>query len=412
MTARRALGTVFAGLVLLGVVAATETVAQTQPGSRASMYQIFATSLVVAVVGGWWLARVHRRLPSLRWSLLIVAVAAVVVTTAVVAASTSAMFLGPAELRLVLAALLLGAGLGVLVATSVTGPLTADLRELAEAAHRVAEGDLGAHTAIDRRDEVGDLARSLDQMIDQLAGLEAQREREEAARRQLFTAIGHDLRTPLSSLQAAIESLQDGVAPDPDRYLASMGTDVAMLRGMVNDLFELVRLEVGELRLEQLPVDLTEIADSAVEAVTPLAARRGTDVRLDAHGPVYAIGDPRALDRVLRNLLDNALRHAPRDTTVLVRLDEDDVAGTVRVIDEGPGFPSDFVAQAFERFTRADVARERAGGGAGLGLAIAKELIEAHGGRIWIESGPRTTVAFRVSRADGRPAAHSGRLPA
>lgn len=401
MMSRVAVGVVIAVLGLAGLVlVVSEAGMQVDPDQRWRLYTVFAGSVGLAGLLGWALTRLHHRLPSLRWTILVVAVAAVVVATGAVGASASAMFLAPADLRVVLAALLLGTGLGVIVAVSVTGPLTADLRALADAAGRVADGDLTVRSGIHRGDEVGELAASLDRMVGQLAHLETQRERGETARRQLLAAIGHDLRTPLASLQAAIEALQDGVAPEPDRYLTSMSGDVDRLRNMVDDLFVLSRLEAGEQHLESLPVDLVELADGAVEAVTPLAARRGIEVRLRADGPVAVTGDPQALDRVLRNLLDNAIRHTGDGTVVEVAVAPDDRDAVVRVRDQGPGFPPGFERAAFDRFSRADAARERQGGGAGLGLAICREVVAAHGGTIWIEPGPGGQLAYRLPRVD------------
>jgi two-component system, OmpR family, sensor histidine kinase BaeS len=397
---RLALASVVGGFLLAGLVlVASEAGMQARPDQRMTLYAVFAACVAVAGLGGWWLTHAHRRLPSLRWTVLVVSIAAVVVASGVVAASTSAMFLAPSDLRLVLAALLLGAGLGVLIAVSVTGPLTADLRQLAAAAVRVADGDLTVRTDVQRRDEVGEVARSLDRMVTQLDRLQRERQRGEAARRRLLTSIGHDLRTPLASLRAAIEALQDGVAPDPARYLVSMNGDVALLHSLVEDLFVLARLEAGELRLDRIPVDLAEVADSVVESVTPLAAQAQVRVHLDAAVPVPTTGDPQALERVMRNLVDNAIRHAPHGSVVQLGVGVDGGSAAVRVHDEGPGFPPEFVAHAFELFSRADAARERRSGGAGLGLAIARELVEAHGGTIRIEDGPGAALTFRVPLA-------------
>jgi two-component system, OmpR family, sensor histidine kinase BaeS len=379
------------GLAVL-VLVVSEVVMASSGVARSSLYTVFAGSMFAAAVIGWGLTRVHRRLPSLRWTILVVAIAAVVVASAVVAASTNAMLLAPPELRLVMAALLLGAGLGVILAVSVAGPLTADLRRLAGAAQQVADGDLGVRTRIVRNDEVGELARSLDRMVEQLAELEDQRARGEVARRRLVTSIGHDLRTPLASLQAAIEALEDGVAPDPRRYLRSMGSDVELLGSMVDGLFVLARLDAGELPLDRLPIDLGELVDGAAEAVAPLAAKHDVEVAARLHGAVPVVADTQALDRVLRNLLDNAIRHAPAGSTVEVTVTATGGLANVRVHDDGPGFPPEFVDRAFDRFSRADEARQRRGGGAGLGLAIAKRLIEAHDGVIHIERGPGATV--------------------
>lgn len=378
------------------VLVVSEAVVASGGVTRSSLYTVFAGSVLAAAIIGWGLTRVHRRLPSLRWTILVVAITAVVVASAVVAASTNAMLLAPPELRLVLAALLLGAGLGVILAVSVAGPLTADLRQLADAAQRVADGDLGVRTRIVRSDEVGELASSLDRMVEQLAFLEDQRARGEAARRRLLTSMGHDLRTPLASLQAAIEALEDGVAPDPQRYLRSMGSDVERLSSMVDGLFVLARLDAGELPLDRLPIDLGELVDGAAEAVAPLAAKHDVEVAAHLDGVVPVVADTQALDRVLRNLLDNAIRHAPPGSTVEVAVAATDESGTVRIHDDGPGFPPEFIDRAFHRFARADEARQRHGGGAGLGLAIAKELIEAHGGVIRIERGPGATVTFSL----------------
>jgi two-component system, OmpR family, sensor histidine kinase BaeS len=324
MSARRIAAVVAIGALLAALVAVvTDTAMASTSGDPAALYLVFVLSVAGAGVVGWWLTRAHRRLPSLRWTILVVASAAVVVATVVVAASTSAMFLSAAELRLVLAALLLGAGLGVIVAVSVTGPLTDDLRALAAAARRVADGDLTVRSGVQRGDEVGELATSLDRMVEQLAALEAQRARGEAARRRLLTSIGHDLRTPLASMQAAVEALEDGVAPDPDRYLRSLGNDITLLHSMVGDVFVLAQLEAGELHLDRLPIDLAEVVDGSVEAVRPLAVRQDVEVVAEPLTSAVADADPRAVDRVLRNLLDNAIRHAPASSCVSVTLTAD-----------------------------------------------------------------------------------------
>ncbi|SNR74817.1 Signal transduction histidine kinase [Haloechinothrix alba] len=363
---------------------------------RVTLYGVFAAVALLAVPFGWWLTRVHRRLPSLRWTVLAVAVAAVVSAGVVVAASARAMLLDPADMRLVLAALALGTGLGVLLAIAVTGSLTRDLRELADTAGRVAGGDLTMRTGIDRRDEVGEVAASVDRMVDQLASYERDRARGEEARRRLLASVGHDLRTPLASLRAAVEAIQDGVAAEPDRYLRAMAADVELLRSMVDDLFMLTRLEAGDMRLDRMALDLPEIAEGAVEGVAPLAARSDVTVELAAVDSVRTTGDPQAIDRVLRNLLDNAVRHSPEAGVVRVSVTAEDSQGVLTVADSGPGFTADLAERAFDMFERGDSARERSSGGAGLGLAIARELVEAHGGSIRIEPGQGATVVVRL----------------
>jgi two-component system, OmpR family, sensor histidine kinase BaeS len=382
--------------VVVTVLVVSEAAMRPTSQERLTLYSTFVGASVVAGLIAWWLTRIHRRLPSLRWTILAVAIAAVVVAGGVVLLAAGTMVLTPADTRVVLAALALGTGLGLLVAIGVTGPLTSDLRHLASTARRVADGDLSARTGIERSDEVGELARSVDRMVHQLASFEERRTRDEAARRRLLTAIGHDLRTPLTTLQAATEALQDGVADDPERYLRAMTAEVTLLRAMVDDLLVLTGLEAGEIELERLAVDVAEIVDGTVEAFTAVAAEKDVHLLLLADAAAPVLGDARALDRVLRNLLDNAIRHAPRGSRVTVQVSSNGSDVEVAVSDEGPGFPNDFVAHAFERFSRPDEARDRRGGGTGLGLPIARELVEAHGGTIEVDPGPGPTVRFRV----------------
>lgn len=391
-----------AGIVAAVSLLVSEATMELDGADRAVLYGLFAGASAVAAFAGWLLTSLHRRFRSLRWTLVGVGVAAVAATAAAVGAAAIAMFLSLHDLLLVSAALVFGVGLGIVLAVAVAGPLTADLQGLTAAAHAVAAGDLTVRTDVRRADELGGLASSIDSMVARLATLEEERERGEAARRELLAAISHDLRTPLAALQAAIEALQDDVGGDPEHYLRSMATDVSLLHSMVDDLFVLARLQAGELRLERMAVDLTELADDAVESMTRVAARRSVGLHLDAGASVLVDGDPQALSRVLRNLLDNAIAHAPARTTVRVRIGSQDHPPTVRVEDEGPGFPADFADRAFDPFTRSDDARNRNTGGAGLGLAIARGLVLAHDGHIWVEPGAGGRIAFTLPPAAAR----------
>jgi signal transduction histidine kinase len=214
----------------------------------------------------------------------------------------------------------------------------------------------------------------------------------------LLSSVSHDLRTPLAALQVSIEALADGIAPDPDRYIRSMQCDVQAISSLVDDLFLLSRIEHDELRLERESFDLAEIADEAIEALSPVAEARSITLELSTADRVRARGNPTAIGRVIRNLIDNAIRHAPDGSSVVIVISTERGA-TVRVVDEGPGFPRGFEARAFEDFTRADESRSRTTGGAGLGLAIARGLVEAHGGRIWIEPSVGGEVAFAIPAA-------------
>jgi signal transduction histidine kinase len=305
------------------------------------------------------------------------------------------------------------AALGVLVVTAVvaiifvavaTVPLGRDAQRLEASVRRIEHGDRTVRTGVRRADELGHVARALDDLTERLDGLEREQAAIEQERRLMFTSIGHDLRTPLSALRAAVEALADGIAPDPDRYLRSMVQDVEALGELIDDVFLLASIEAGRLDLEREPVDLAELADGAIEALAPAAARRDVSLRLTAPGSVRVQGNARAIGRVLRNLLDNAIRHAPAGSSVSVELTSDP-APVLRVVDEGPGFSPGF--DPFAPFSRADPSRTRSTGGSGLGLVIARGLIEAHGGTVAVERadpakpGARVQVSFAGNGAVG-----------
>ena len=215
----------------------------------------------------------------------------------------------------------------------------------------------------------------------------------------MLSSIGHDLRTPLSALRAAVEALADGVAPDPERYLRSMQRDVEALSALVDDLFLLARIESGNLDLDRVPLDLSELVDEAVEALAPAAddARRPHRARHAAAG-----ARRRQPDGARARGAQPARQRHPARAGGLGRAGgrrRRRAAPAGRGVDEGPGFPADFTAHAFERFTRADPSRNRATGGAGLGLAIARGLVEAHGGHIWIGGPPGGRVSFELPAA-------------
>jgi signal transduction histidine kinase len=244
-----------------------------------------------------------------------------------------------------------------------------------------------------------------------------ERERElEAARRDLIAGVSHDLRTPLATTRAMVESVLDDVVTDPaevKRYLRLIEADVALLSRLIDDLFELSQIEMGALRLDVAPVSLAEVIGETLEAYRLQAEenRIQLDFRVESELPPVA-ADASRLQRVLRNLLDNAERYTGPGGAIRVEARREGEAARVSVQDTGLGVAPADLERVFDRFYQGDAppppaTSERRGRGAGLGLAIARGLVEAHGGRIWAEAAEPTGTAFNFLLPLATPAAKS-----
>ena len=306
------------------------------------------------------------------------------------------MFLQPGQLALLLIVSIMGAGFGLVVEYGVARGLAADARQLRMAAARMAQGDLTARSGVDRADEIGQAARAIDMMAARLAALETERASERTARQAFLAAIGHDLRTPLAALRAALDALEDDLVPEPRRYFAAMRKDIEAMRRLSDDLFLLARIEAGPFEFERVPADLSELADEAVEALTPVAVQKSVTLRVSMDGSTLAEVGISEVSRAIRNLLDNAIRHAPPGTEVLLDLAQQDAGVVIRVLDRGDGFSDDLRYRIFSLPARPIRSEGRPLGGTGLGLTIARGLVEAHDGRIWVENGPGGQVAMWI----------------
>ena len=379
--------------ILAGGVLATELVMSPTWAERRVLISLYLGAILATALASLAIRWLVPRARSIRLAVFVVSTAAVSVAAVAVGLSSGFMFSSMHDLRLLAIALSLGVALALALSMALARQVTADLERLAEAARRVGDGERPLNIGVDRADEIGVVAGAMAMMVERLQQAEDEAEAASAARRQFLASVSHDLRTPLASLTAAVEALQDGVASDEHRFYRVMGNDLSLLAGLVDNLFLMTRLEAGDVTLDHVQIDLAEVADEAVEAMTPLAAKSNVRLELIASGAVYTSGDPQALSRVIRNLIDNGIRHAPQDSTIAVSVVNGSSA-RVEVRDAGDGFPDEFVDDAFASFTQADPARSRSGGGAGLGLAIAKGLVEAHGGAIWALPGPGGRVGF------------------
>jgi signal transduction histidine kinase len=186
------------------------------------------------------------------------------------------------------------------------------------------------------------------------------------------------------------------VATDPDMYLTGMERQVMALSSLVDDLQLHSRLVSGTIDLRRVQLDLTELADEAMETIRPLAETRNIKLLLEAKRRITIEADGSQLGRVIRNLLDNAIRHAPSGSVVLVQVEQVGDRAVLRVIDQGSGFPPEFRERAFEPFTRADPARDTRTGTAGLGLSIARGIVMAHDGTVGLGDGPGGIVEINL----------------
>ena len=243
----------------------------------------------------------------------------------------------------------------------------------------VAAGELSTRAPVGGPAEIAELAASFNAMA---AALEQLFD----ARRELVAWASHDLRAPIASMQAMLEAIEDGLA-SPDDYLPILRGQVRTLSTLVDDLFELARIDAGVLTLELRRMPVAPLVASALRLLQPEAEARGVALSSNVDEEAEARLAPDKFERVLFNLLTNALRHTPTDGSVAVRLERRSSDLLLRVEDSGEGLPDEAPARMFERFWRAD--RARSGSGAGLGLAIARGLVEAHGGRIWAENRPQ-----------------------
>lgn len=233
-----------------------------------------------------------------------------------------------------------------------------------------------------------------------LAAEERSRREVEAARRRLVASVSHDLRTPLASLRLLVESIDDGVVTGEtrDRYLEEVRTHVAALSGLIDDLFELSRIEAGDITWTMGQVELRELVGDTVAAMRAPAAARGVSLAAELPaGELIARANAEKLQRVLFNLIQNAIRHTPADGSVTVRARTAADGVEVEVADGGDGIAAEDREQVFDAFYRGGEAAARDTDGAGLGLAISRAIVEAHGGRIWLEgAGPGTRVHFTL----------------
>jgi signal transduction histidine kinase len=315
-------------------------------------------------------------LASIKLKLGAVIVAAVIVTIVVVSLGVGAGF------PLWVCGLAAGA-LALAMIQFLARGMTSPLREMVAAARTMARGDYERRVTATSRDEVGELARAFNQMAAELAEVERMR-------RDLIANVSHELRTPISALQAVLENLEDDVvAPDPETIRAML-RQVQRLGRLVSQLLDLSKLESGAVPLKEGDFPINELVEQVVDDVRLRTQQPGSKdvvftVRIEPDDLILR-GDAERLHQVFVNLVDNAVRHSPPGGTVTLTARRNAERVAVEVLDDGPGIPEEEAARVFDRFYRLDHARAQSDGGSGLGLSIARWIVDLHGGSIKAEA--------------------------
>ena len=412
---KRALRTAGVALLFLAASLALAIFAASLFGVPPADLPAVAVLLAVAGGGGGLLAlllirpAVLGRLGGVRAQLVGAGLICSLLLLGMLLAGARAMFISGHDLSLLLTMLIFAAALSVGFGLLYAMPLSRRIERVRAGTERIADGQLGSEVRVEGHDEVARLADDFNRMARALEEA-AEREREmDRARRDLVAAVSHDLRTPLASTRALIEALADGVAADPRterRYLSSASRELAHLSRLVDDLFELARIDAGMLQLSLEKASLHDLISDTISSFQPQADQRGVRLVGEVVGDVDPVlANPSRLQRVLHNLVSNALRHTPVDGTVALRATPDGEEVRVEVADTGEGIAAEDLPRVFERSFRGELSRTRPekddAPGAGLGLAIARGLVEAHGGTMDVESdlGRGSRFRFTLRRA-------------
>ena len=407
----RALGTAGVGLLFLAGSLVLALFAASVFGVPAADLPAVAILLAVAGGGSGLLAlilvrpTVLGRLGGVRAQLVGAGLVCSLLLLGMMLAGARAMFISAHDLALLLTMLTFAAALSVGFGLLYAMPLSSRIGRVRAGTERIAGGELGSEVKVEGHDEVAGLAADFNHMARALE-VAAQREREvEKSRRDLVAAVSHDLRTPLASTRALIEALADGVAEDPEtqrRYLSSASRELEHLSRLVDDLFELARIDAGVLELNLEEASLHDMISDTISSFQPQAEQKGVRLLGEISGDVDPVlANPPKLQRVLHNLVSNALRHTPQDGAVTLRAAPEGEVTRVEVSDSGEGIASEDLPRVFERSFRGEQSRTRldedGAPGAGLGLAIARGLVEAHGGTMNVQSEPGHGSLFRFT---------------
>jgi signal transduction histidine kinase len=396
---RRVAWSIAFAVAVAGVVSAV-ALARYDGHAAITTFEILAPLGCATVLVAHALAHGRERVGSLRRQFAVVSTVAVVQLVAAVVLFVDQMFVSGHDAFFAVLAAVYATALTAWAVRLLGRRALDDVDAVRATLAGVGEGRRDVRTGVRGRDEIARLAADVDAMV---ARLEA----EEGARRSLIAAVSHDLRTPITALRLLADAIDDEVVGAEKRreYVARIGTHVRALGALIDDLFELTRLESGDLTWTMERVRVDALLRETIEAMRPAAEAEEVTVTAELDASIAAAhGNPEKLQRVLFNLIQNAIRHTPPDGSVTVRAESVGGGIEIEVADTGSGIEGEHRTRVFEPFYRADGARSD--GGAGLGLAVSRAIVEAHGGTIWLEDAPvGARVRFRLPPEDGAPVA-------
>ena len=349
----------------------------------------------------------RRWFTSLRWVLITSIVITVLLVVPNVWVTAQLMFISPHDFYLTSALLVFAGITAVSFGLFVSNALAARIMDLSTAAKAVAQGKLDTRLAVSGKDELSDFAHTFNWMAESLKNLDDEKRMVEQTRRNLIAGISHDLRTPLTSMRAMLEALADGIVTEKEeqsRYIENSLAEIANLDHMIDDLFELAQLDAGHMKMEFVSASLRDLISDVMSSMNAQATRHQLTFKGEISpeiDPVYMAPDK--IQRVLINLLDNALRYTPPQGTITIRAKREGEKICVEVHNTDTVIAPEDIPQIFNSFYRVERSRNRAEDGhrsSGLGLAIARGLVEAHQGNISVESrdGQGTTFRFSIPR--------------
>ncbi|XWX05608.1 HAMP domain-containing sensor histidine kinase (plasmid) [Aggregatilineales bacterium SYSU G02658] len=363
------------------------------------------SGMVTTIIGGLlYRFGVFGRLQSIFWTMGAIVIVTVGLILINIWTLSRLVFIGSTYLGVMSNVLVFGGMSALVFGYFVTRSMTDRLAALAQAAEKVAKGDFSTRLAVDGHDEIARLTHSFNLMAADLEVVEDEKHKLEQTRRNLVAWVSHDLRTPLANMRVMMEAMTDGIVTDETmqrQYLANSLNEINNLDQLIDDLFQLARLDVKEFKLEYETIALSELVADVVTTLTPKAQTRQIVIACQLQPEADQVAcAPDKIQRVLWNLIDNAIKYTPAGERILIESRLIAEAVQIDITNTGVSIPAEQLSRLFDAFYRGETSRrqmEDGARGAGLGLAIAKGFVEAHGGRIWATSAAHSaTFSFTL----------------